>query len=210
MSPEPKQERAVRTRDEILQAAAQVFDEHGYHGASMREIIKRAGVTLGAVYFHFPNKEALARAVMTAQTPTIMPRLASQGLQRLVDLTLVWSRQLQIDPVLRAGVRLTGEQTGFGLSEVEPYRVWVEIMQDCLRTAERDGELLAGIDVHETAEFVVSACTGMQMYAQIATGRADLSERTVSMWRLLLPALATEAAAKAMKVGVKRAYTLVP
>ena len=40
------------------------FDELGYKGASMREIMRRAGVTLGAVYFHFDNKEALYRAVV--------------------------------------------------------------------------------------------------------------------------------------------------
>ncbi|MDI5983012.1 TetR/AcrR family transcriptional regulator, partial [Amycolatopsis magusensis] len=108
--PGPKQERAQKTREEILRAAAEVFDERGYHGAGMREIMKRAGVTLGAVYFHFPNKEALAQAVMHEQPATIVPSLRSEGLQRLVDITLVWSHKLQSDPLLRAGVRLTSEQ----------------------------------------------------------------------------------------------------
>lgn len=189
MSSGPKQDRAIKTRDEILLAAATVFDERGYRGASMREIMKRAGVTLGAVYFHFENKEALAQAVMNAQPKSIVPRLGSRGLQRLVDLTLVWSNQLQVDPLLRAGVRLTNEQNDFGLHDATPYREWAQIMESCLQSAHDDGELQAHLDPRRVADFVVAACTGMQMYSQVVSGRADLTDRTIAMWQFLLPSL---------------------
>ncbi|MER7195892.1 TetR family transcriptional regulator [Streptomyces flaveolus] len=45
---EPKQERATRTRELILRAAAEVFDESGYSGAGISKIMNRAGVTQGA------------------------------------------------------------------------------------------------------------------------------------------------------------------
>ncbi|MFD0570557.1 TetR family transcriptional regulator [Kitasatospora gansuensis] len=45
---EPKQERAVKTRAIILRAAAEVFDEFGFSGASISKIMKRAGMTQGA------------------------------------------------------------------------------------------------------------------------------------------------------------------
>jgi AcrR family transcriptional regulator len=48
-----KQERAVQTRESLLRAAAEVFDEYGYSGASINRILKRAGLTAGALYFHF-------------------------------------------------------------------------------------------------------------------------------------------------------------
>jgi AcrR family transcriptional regulator len=186
---EPKQDRAIKTRDEILHAAAAVFDERGYSGASMREIMKRAGVTLGAVYFHFENKEQLAHAVMNAQPSSVMPRLASEGLQRLVDLTLVWAHQLQTNPVLRAGVRLTNEQASFGMHDATPYREWAQIMENCLTTARAADELRTDVADHTVAEFVVAACTGMQMYSNLVSGRTDLTDRTIGMWQLLLPTL---------------------
>ncbi|MER7760763.1 ScbR family autoregulator-binding transcription factor [Streptomyces sp. NPDC097619] len=203
-----KQERAVKTRQTIISAAAEVFDECGYHGASMREIMKRAGVTLGAVYFHFPNKEALAIAVMNSQPETIMPKLASEGLQRLVDLTLVWSHQLQVDKILRAGVRLAVEQTGFGLHDPESYEEWRQIMEDCLHEAQDRGELRDFVDGRKVAEFVVGACTGMQLYSDLVARRKDLPRRTVNMWELLIPSIATELGRSSVKVSLRRATAL--
>ncbi|MGW1764074.1 ScbR family autoregulator-binding transcription factor [Streptomyces sp. NPDC002073] len=203
-----KQERAVKTRQAIIFAAAEVFDECGYHGASMREIMKRAGVTLGAVYFHFPNKEALAIAVMNSQPETIMPKLTSEGLQRLVDITLVWSHQLQVDKILRAAVRLAVEQTGFGLHDPESYDEWRQIMEDCLHDARDRGELRDFVDGRKVAEFVVGACTGMQLYSDLVARRRDLPRRTVNMWELLIPSITNDYGRKNVKVSVRRAAAL--
>ncbi|GHF27699.1 MULTISPECIES: ScbR family autoregulator-binding transcription factor [Streptomyces] len=198
----PKQERAVQTREAILRAAAEVFDEYGYAGASVNRILERAGTTAGAMYFHFKSKEGLARAVMGAQPQTIVPLLDSQGLQRLVDITMIWSFQLQRDPLLRAGVRLATEQSG--LQDATSYVEWAQIMADCLVVASDKGELQAGVDPQETAEFVVEACTGMQIYSSVTTGRQDLPERVVRMWHLLLPGIAVPAVVARTEVSPSR------
>ncbi|MEV5887419.1 ScbR family autoregulator-binding transcription factor [Streptomyces sp. NPDC052020] len=202
-----KQERAVQTRESLLRAAAEVFDEFGYSGASINRILKRAGLTAGALYFHFDSKEDLARAVMNSQPETIVPWLDSRGLQRLVDLTLNWARRLQVDPLLRAGVRLTNEQTSFGLQDASPYQQWVEIMAECLRDAHERGELQAGVEPGEVAAFVVEACTGMQMFSAVVSGRKDLMERVTRMWRLLLPGIAVPAIVARTELGAERART---
>jgi AcrR family transcriptional regulator len=202
-----KQERAVQTRESLLRAAAEVFDEFGYSGASINRILKRAGLTAGALYFHFDSKEDLARAVMNSQPETIVPWLDSRGLQRLVDLTLNWARRLQVDPLLRAGVRLTNEQTSFGLQDASPYQQWVEIMAECLRDAHERGELQAGVEPGEVAAFVVEACTGMQMFSAVVSGRQDLMERVTRMWRLLLPGIAVPAIVARTELGAERART---
>lgn len=190
MERELKQERAVQTRATILRAAAEVFDQLGYAGASVNKIIARAGVTQGAMYFHFKSKEALAQAVMNAQPTTIVPKLASEGLQRLVDITMIWAHQMRSDPLLRAGVRLTTEQGTFGVHDAAPYTDWAAIMAECLQVSQAKGELQPGVDPEEVAHFIVAACTGMQMYSEAVSGRSDLAQRAVNMWRLLLPAIA--------------------
>ncbi|WP_030222225.1 ScbR family autoregulator-binding transcription factor [Streptomyces bikiniensis] len=205
----PKQERAVQTREAILRAAAETFDELGYAGASVNLILKRAGLTTGALYFHFDSKEGLARAVMNAQPDTIVPGLRSEGLQRLVDITLSWSHLLQVDPLLRAGVRLTGEQASFGTSDATPYQAWAGIMADCLRAAQDRGELQAGVSPEELGEFVTEACTGMQMFSAVASGRKDLTDRTIRMWRLLLPGVAVPAIVSRTEVSHERLRSLV-
>ncbi|MDF5758932.1 TetR/AcrR family transcriptional regulator [Spongiactinospora sp. TRM90649] len=49
----------ARTRELLLAAAAQVFAEHGYAGASVDEIAAQAGYTIGALYSHFSGKDEL-------------------------------------------------------------------------------------------------------------------------------------------------------
>lgn len=203
-----KQERAIHTREQLLKAAAEVFDEFGYAGAGINKILQRAGVTAGALYFHFKDKQNLAQEVMNAQRSTIEPHVPTTGLQRLVDITLIWSHSLQADPLLRAGVRLTAEQAASGLQDATPYTAWARSFQDCLDVARAQGELREHVRSEELAEFVVGACTGMQEYAQVVSRRADLPRRTVAMWRLLLPGVATGPALDRIENSEERALSL--
>ena len=52
------------SRKEILKAAREEFLEKGYKGASLRSICKKAGVTTGAFYFQFENKEQLLDEIL--------------------------------------------------------------------------------------------------------------------------------------------------
>jgi AcrR family transcriptional regulator len=51
------------TRVRILEAAEELFMQHGFEGASMRMLTARAGVNLAAVNYHFGSKDALIEAV---------------------------------------------------------------------------------------------------------------------------------------------------
>ncbi len=55
----PRTDRGRRTRRRILDAAEQVFGRDGFHGASIVDITRAAGVAQGTFYLYFPNKEAL-------------------------------------------------------------------------------------------------------------------------------------------------------
>jgi AcrR family transcriptional regulator len=66
LEPLTAERRRQQTRDYLLQAAAQVFAEHGYHGASLDQVAAVAGFTKGAVYSNFKNKEDLFLALLEA------------------------------------------------------------------------------------------------------------------------------------------------
>ena len=53
------QTRGERSRREIVSVAIDCFSRHGYHGTSIDRIARAAGVTKGALYYHFEDKEAL-------------------------------------------------------------------------------------------------------------------------------------------------------
>jgi AcrR family transcriptional regulator len=59
----PPQQRAIRSRDAIVRAAARVIDRHGLKAATLSKVSAEAGLSKGAVYFHFADKDALASAL---------------------------------------------------------------------------------------------------------------------------------------------------
>jgi AcrR family transcriptional regulator len=186
----PKQERAIKTRETVIYAAASVFEESGFSTASIQEILVRAGVTKGALYFHFPSKEDLAQAVMVAQADTLQLPSEPEGLQTLIDMTAYLARELQTNALLRAGVRLSVEQVSFGLRYTQPYQLWVDAFTRQLAAAKEQGELLSHTDPSDLAELIVSSFSGIQIFSEIYAQRTDLPERIVVMWRNLLPGIA--------------------
>jgi AcrR family transcriptional regulator len=59
-----REEKKARTRAQLLDAARTVFAERGFAGASLDEVAEEAGLTKGAVYSNFANKEDLVLAVL--------------------------------------------------------------------------------------------------------------------------------------------------
>jgi AcrR family transcriptional regulator len=59
----PGQRRSVETVARILDAAARIFDERGYHRTTTNHIAEAAGVSIGSLYQYFPNKDALLVAL---------------------------------------------------------------------------------------------------------------------------------------------------
>ena len=62
------------TLESIEQAAMQEFLEKGFQGASLRQIVKNAGVTTGAFYGYFSSKEALFNALVEPHAAALMGR----------------------------------------------------------------------------------------------------------------------------------------
>ncbi|MGW1964997.1 ScbR family autoregulator-binding transcription factor [Streptomyces sp. NPDC001935] len=185
-----QQERAVRTRETLVRAAAEVFDEVGYSGASINKILDRAGATTGAMYFHFKSKEELARAVILEQAADLRLPEGDGGLQQLLDMTGYLAVEMQSNILFRAGVRLAVEQGATELQDYAIYEWWAEQFRQELERAREMGQILPDVQTADFARLLVGAYTGTQIMSQISTNRADLPERIASMWRCLLPALA--------------------
>ncbi len=67
IEPLTPERRKQQTRDHLLAAAAQVFAERGFNGATLDEVATVAGFTKGAVYSNFKNKEDLFLALFRAR-----------------------------------------------------------------------------------------------------------------------------------------------
>lgn len=64
---QPSETRGEATRRKILETSLELFREKGFDGTTMRDIAKAAGVSLGAAYYYFTSKEAIAYAYYETQ-----------------------------------------------------------------------------------------------------------------------------------------------
>ncbi|MEV5440069.1 ScbR family autoregulator-binding transcription factor [Streptomyces sp. NPDC052682] len=199
-----RQERAIRTRRTILEAAAAVFDERGYTSATIGEILQRAGVTKGALYFHFGSKEELALGVFEEQLAISLPPQASK-LQELVDSGLVLARRLREEPLVRASVGLALDQGALGLDRTPAFRMWIDQTTRTLSEAKAQGELLPHVKVTETAELLVASFSGVQLLSQLRCQREDLERRVVVLFDHFLPSVAVPAVLARLDISAERA-----
>lgn len=66
------QDHLPATLEKIQQAALYEFSERGFRGASLRQIVKQAGVTTGAFYGYFSSKEALFASIVEPHAAALM------------------------------------------------------------------------------------------------------------------------------------------
>ena len=62
----PRSSKGHRTRERLLEAAKEIFEEHGFWNARISDIAERAGQSHGSFYYYFDSKEAVFREVAAA------------------------------------------------------------------------------------------------------------------------------------------------
>lgn len=193
----PKQARAVRTREQVLAAAATAFADKGFPAVTIMDIAELTGVTKGAVYFHFANKEALAVAV-AEQFYVRLPKIAEAvdaldppPLEAVAELLLRTAVAFRDDKVIQAGARLQIERSLIGAELPTPYVGYTRLIGHYLALAQESGDLPADTDPETVARVLASAFFGAQHISWILHERADLYERTREVIESILPTALT-------------------
>ncbi|GAB2715090.1 ScbR family autoregulator-binding transcription factor [Streptomyces bullii] len=190
------QERAERTRQRLLQAAAAEFSLYGYGGTSLQRISAAAGVTMGALTFHFPTKLALAEAVHahgSALTRTAVAR-AHDGdgrrLQQVIAITHVLARLLHEEATVRAAGRLTRERT---LDQGDWHDCWLPRVRELLEQASKERELRPGVDPQVMALLTHYLVSGLEEAARPDGGCPEHRHTLGAVWDLVLAGVADPA-----------------
>lgn len=71
--------RSAETEKRLLEAAGRIFAEHGYRGATIRQICEKAGANIAAVNYHFGDKEGLYMAVLRSVPSALAERYPSDS-----------------------------------------------------------------------------------------------------------------------------------
>ena len=84
-----KADQSDRTRTALLTVARELFIKQGYAHTAIEEIVQRAGVTRGAMYYHFRNKVALFHAVFIEVENSMQQAIAQSVMEAEGD---IWQR----------------------------------------------------------------------------------------------------------------------
>ncbi|HEY7131843.1 MAG TPA: TetR/AcrR family transcriptional regulator [Candidatus Limnocylindrales bacterium] len=207
--PRVSQEHEQAVRDRIVRAALQVFAERGFHRATMQDIVRASGLSVGAIYTYFKSKSDLILAgcdlITDQELAQLQERLAAvTGYRdRLAAAVGYWFDNLAVEQ--------SGAGSGFLLLQA-----WAEVETDpairemlvrrrretvtatvlLLQEGVMRGELPAWLDVASIAEAFSALLDGMLVQAAeegAAYRRSDHERRILALVETLLAARAAEA-----------------
>ncbi|THA36625.1 TetR/AcrR family transcriptional regulator [Streptomyces sp. A1277] len=183
-----RQERAEQTRRKLVEAAAEEFAAHGYSGASLSGIVRSAGVTMGALTFHFPSKSLLADAVQEAGEDATRAVLdagpVTPGLPAPIGDILALAGAIEANPSMRAAARFArdGHSPAAGW-----YGSWVPEVRARLGRYEASGLaplltfVLLGVEAATVAPETLRAVTGSDPRDDLARALETLSDLMASV-----------------------------
>ena len=119
--PKISEERREARRAEILDAAQRCFAEHGYEGATVVRLEQATGLSRGAIFNYFPNKQALFVALTAASSDRFVEIWLEHGFRALLEeiahadpdwiaVQIEAARRIRTVPVFREQVELLVER----------------------------------------------------------------------------------------------------
>ncbi|MGD0988420.1 MAG: TetR/AcrR family transcriptional regulator [Candidatus Sulfotelmatobacter sp.] len=170
-----------RTRDRLLQAASREVYRSGFQSASLDTILAAAGVTKGALYYHFDSKEALGYAVVEE---VIAPDVRAKWLRPLlrgkdpVDALIGAVRDISVRPEdVRGGCALNNLaqemsplDEGFRKRLATVFHAWREGVAAALREGQTRGKVCRDVEPADAAGLLIAMVEG---YGSLAKNAQD-------------------------------------
>ncbi|HLJ16313.1 MAG TPA: TetR/AcrR family transcriptional regulator [Bryobacteraceae bacterium] len=166
-----------QTRRRIVAAAAPIFNQHGYEGSSLADLMAATGLKKGGIYRHFSSKEELAaeafdytwKAAWNARMLQVDEKAA--GLEKLKQLiaNFVAFRSPVAGgcPILNTAVDADDGNPILRARARKALRSWVAPLKLTIRQAAARGETRPGIDPKSVATVIVAALEGALMISRL-------------------------------------------
>lgn len=171
-----------RTRRTILEAAFQEIHRNGFQGMRLDDVVAATGLTKGALYHHFPNKQALGYAVIDDIIREIIRQiwllpLASSDKPMAEMISFIARLDTLMDgdivtlgcPMNNLAQEMSPLDEGFRTRLDALYQEWREGIQSALERTQQAGDIRADVDCNKVATFVLAAlagCIGVAKNAQ--------------------------------------------
>jgi AcrR family transcriptional regulator len=193
MAHKPRAEMIAETRAKLVAAARQAFGTVGYAEASMDDFTAAAGLTRGALYHHFGDKEGLLRAVIAEIDAEMSARLATAAQkapsrwQGFVDECVAYV-EMALEPeiqriVLRDGPAVLGDP-----SKWPEQGKCIRNMARTLKTLAGEGTIIA-VDPDAMAYLINGATLQASLMIANADDPGEASKRAVAALQTMLNGL---------------------
>ncbi|MDA0266441.1 MAG: TetR/AcrR family transcriptional regulator [Cyanobacteria bacterium] len=168
-----------QTKQHIVAEAAGLFNQRGYVGTSMAELMKATGLQKGGIYNHFQSKHELSLAAFDyaiAQVTRLYRQVLRQerhGLRRMVGILDIYRRLMDDPPVPGGCPMLNAAVDSDDTDPVLRSRVraamdnWRSLLRQVLQKGVRRGEFRADIDIEMTITVVVATLEGGIMLGKL-------------------------------------------
>ncbi|BBZ27656.1 TetR family transcriptional regulator [Mycolicibacterium madagascariense] len=190
-----RQARSEATRRKIIDSAVDLINEIGYPAAGLGDIIERAELTKGALYYHFDSKEALATAIIEEGSETLLEafraagRASSPAMENILHGSFVVTDVLASDRVARAGARLLRTFGAFNPAAKRTVEILVNELVERIKTATAEGDLRPTLDAETAGASILAGMLGSELLSSTLAEGSDLRARFARTWELLLPAI---------------------
>jgi TetR/AcrR family transcriptional repressor of nem operon len=176
-----------QTRQEIIRKAAPIFNQRGYDGAALSDLMKSTGLEKGGIYRHFENKEQLAaEAFDYAWRETVEARTHDlDSIPNSVDRLKQWianfvERRGAIPggcPLLNTAVDSDDGNSVLRERAREALRGWRDSLVAVIRAGIKAREIRPRVEAKNLATLIISSLEGAIMVCRLE--RSDESLRTV-------------------------------
>jgi AcrR family transcriptional regulator len=157
-------------RQEIVDAAVEVFSSSGFHKGSLRDVAERVGLSQAGLLHHFPSKEHLLQAVLARrddQSLTWLGEPQPEGVDLLRALVKVTEYNAQTPELVELHVIVTAEGTSPDHPVhdyfVERYASVLGVIHKAFQAAEEQGDLKPDVDCANAARTVIALMDGLQV-----------------------------------------------
>ena len=183
-------------RQQIVDAAVEVFSSAGFHKGSIRDVAEKAGLSQAGLLHHYPSKEHLLEAVLTwrdSETRRLLGEPFPEGLDFLRGMVRAAEHNATTPELVELHVIVSAE----GTSEEHPLRDYfvrryasvVDLTRRAFERAATEGQVQPGVDCASAARTLVALMDGLQIQWLLDPDHVDMA---ADLRRYLQPLLTVE------------------
>jgi TetR/AcrR family transcriptional regulator, transcriptional repressor for nem operon len=167
------------TKEKILQQAAELFNQQGYAGSSISDIMRVTGLHKGGIYNHFKSKDDLAlqafdyAIAQIKQRYRVVIRHERHAVKRLQAIITIFRSHIN-NPVIKGGCPLLN--TAVESDDAHPalrertqqaMNSWRDLLCQIIQKGIQNGEIRSTVDADEVTTIIISMLEGAMMLSKL-------------------------------------------